>query len=66
MKRKHWMLMILGCGVPVIVLAAVFVFQIQLSSVLLFGLVLFCPLVHLFMLRDHLGHNHQEAGPRDE
>jgi hypothetical protein len=60
MKRQHLFLMILGCAVPIIVLTAVIVFQMQLSRFLLFGLVLLCPIAHLLMLRYHGGHPHQE------
>ena len=65
MKRKHWMLMAIGCGLPLLGLTAVFLFKLQLSSVLLFGLVLLCPLVHLLMLRSHGGHDHQKPGVHD-
>ncbi|MBE2199516.1 MAG: DUF2933 domain-containing protein [Anaerolinea sp.] len=61
MKRKHWFLMIVGCALPIIVLTAVFVWQLQFSSVLLWGIVLLCPLVHLLMMRDHLGHGHEDS-----
>lgn len=65
MKRQHLFLMILGCVAPIIVLTAVFVFQMQLSRFLLFGLVLLCPISHLLMLRYHGNHPHQEQGARD-
>jgi hypothetical protein len=65
MTRRHWLLMIVGCGLPVIGLTAVFLFKLQVSSVLLFGLVLLCPVVHLLMLRDHSGHDPQKPGVHD-
>jgi hypothetical protein len=34
-------------------------FQIQISTVLLFGLFLLCPALHLWMMRDHLTHPSQ-------
>ena len=66
MNRQHWILMIVGCVLPIILLTAVFVFQMQISRVLLFGLVLLCPLVHLLMMRDHGGHSHQNSGVNDD
>ncbi len=66
MKRKHWLWMILGCGLPLLGLTAVYLFNLQLSSVLLFGLVLLCPVLHLLMLRDHGGHMHTNPGVHDD
>ncbi|GJM42722.1 MAG: hypothetical protein DHS20C20_30040 [Ardenticatenaceae bacterium] len=65
MTRKHWLLMIAGCGLPVIGLTAVFLLKLQVSSVLLFGLVLLCPVVHLLMLGDHGGRDPQKPGVHD-
>ena len=65
MTRKHWLLMVIGCGLPLLGLTAVYLFKLQLSSVLLFGLVLLCPLIHLLMLRDRGGHDHQQPGVHD-
>ncbi|MFZ1399319.1 MAG: DUF2933 domain-containing protein [Candidatus Promineifilaceae bacterium] len=65
MTRKHWLLMVIGCGLPLLGFTAVYLFKLQLSSVLLFGLVLLCPLVHLLMPRDHGGHDHQKPGVHD-
>ena len=51
-----WWMMAL-CAVPMIGLVAVTVFQVPLSTLLLFGMVLVCPLMHVFMMRG-LGHEH--------
>ena len=55
--KNHTWLMVLGCLIPVAAITAVTVFQIPLDTVVLFGLVLLCPAVHLFMMRG-MGHSH--------
>ncbi|MFQ5419695.1 MAG: DUF2933 domain-containing protein [Anaerolineae bacterium] len=56
MNRKHLILMTIGCLLPLAALAAIFIFQVQVNTVLLFGLVLLCPAMHLLMMRDHMNH----------
>ncbi|HRQ41595.1 MAG TPA: DUF2933 domain-containing protein [Chloroflexota bacterium] len=56
MTRKHLILMMLGCLLPLAALAAIFIFQVEVSTGLLFGLVLLCPAMHLLMMRAHRGH----------
>lgn len=57
MTRKHLLLMAFGCIVPIVALAAIFLFQIQISIVLLLGLLLLCPAIHVWMMRGHIGHS---------
>jgi hypothetical protein len=56
MTRKHLILMALGCLLPITALAAIFLLEIQISTVLLFALFLLCPALHLFLMRDHNNH----------
>lgn len=56
MTRKHLILMTIGCALPVVGLAAIFLFQIPVGTVALVGLLLLCPALHLWMLRGHVGH----------
>jgi hypothetical protein len=52
------------CLLPLAAIAAVAVLQVPLSTVLLLGLFLLCPLMHLLTMRaggrgaDHAGHRH--------
>lgn len=63
MTRKQLLLMAIGCILPMIALAAIFLFQIQISTLLLLGLFLLCPALHLWMMRGHAG---KSAHPPDQ
>jgi ABC-type transport system involved in cytochrome bd biosynthesis fused ATPase/permease subunit len=62
MNKKN-VLMTLGmlacCLIPLVGLAAIFIFNIPVNTVLLVGMVLFCPLSHLLMMKFMPGHNHE-------
>ncbi|OGO49984.1 MAG: hypothetical protein A2Z30_00325 [Chloroflexi bacterium RBG_16_64_43] len=60
MNRKHAVMMLLCCLIPVGLLAAVVLLRIPLGSVLTFALVLACPLMMLLMMRT-MGHDHGGA-----
>ncbi len=63
MKRSHWVLMLLCCLVPLAGIAAIVLFRIPTSSVLFFGLVLLCPLLHLWMMGS-MRHDHAASSGR--
>ncbi len=56
MTRKHLFLMAIGCLLPLAVLGVFFIFDVQVSTIVLFGLFLLCPAAHLLMMRGYMGH----------
>ncbi len=66
MTKKHLLIMALCCLIPLIGFVAVSLFGIPLNSVLLTGMVLLCPILHLMMMlsmrgRTHDGRQHSPA-----
>lgn len=54
-KKTHWILICMGILIAAIV--AVKVFGISLNTVVYFGAILACPLLHIVMMRSG-GHKH--------
>lgn len=55
-KGKILMICLAVLGAAVI---AVTVFKVPLGNLLYFGIFLACPLMHIFMMKGHGGHDHE-------
>ena len=60
MNKKHVLIMLACCLIPLAALAAVFVFRVPVNSVFYVGLLLLCPALHLLMMKGMM--NHDRAG----
>ena len=59
MSKKHMLLMLACCLIPVAALIAISVFKIPVSAVIYGALLLACPLSHILMMK-FMGHDHQQ------
>jgi len=60
MHKKHILIMLACCLVPLVALGAIFLFKIPVGTAALAGLALLCPLSHLLMMK-FMDHEHEEA-----
>jgi len=60
MKKSHLWIMILCCLIPIIGLAAIYLFNVPVSNVIFYGLILLCPVSHLLMMK-YMGHDHSST-----
>jgi uncharacterized membrane protein len=59
MSKKHMLIMLACCLIPVAALIAIFVFKIAVSAVVYGVILLVCPLSHLLMMK-FMMHDHQQ------
>jgi hypothetical protein len=55
-RKRGASVMLACCLIPLVALAAIFVFKIPVTSVIFIGILLLCPALHLWMMRNMLGH----------
>ncbi len=67
MKKSHMLIMILCCLIPLVGLAAIYLFKLPLNTVLFGAMILLCPLSHIlmmkFMVHDHNPGSSQAGAP---
>ena len=66
MNKKHVLIMVACCLIPIVAFALISVFKVPVSGLITIGLILLCPISHLlmmkFMMPGHEGHK-EEAQP---
>lgn len=60
-KQNHWLMMIICCATPLLILIiAIYFFDLS-NKYLSWGILLLCPILHYFMMRDmHKKHTNTE------
>ncbi len=58
MQRKHLLIMLLCCLIPLVAVAAVLLFNVPFNTVLIGAMFLLCPLSHLLMMKFMMGDQH--------
>jgi ABC-type transport system involved in cytochrome bd biosynthesis fused ATPase/permease subunit len=59
MSKKHLLIMLACCLIPLVGLGIIFLFHIPTNKVVLFGMAMFCPLAHILMMK-FMGHGHEQ------
>ena len=59
LKLTKGKLMLICLAVFAVAIIAVTVFKVSIGNLFFFAVFLACPLMHIFMMRGHGGHNHK-------
>jgi len=54
MHKKHLLIMLACCLIPLAGVAAIWLFKLPVNNAVYFGLMLLCPMLHFVMMRDML------------
>jgi hypothetical protein len=65
MSKKHMLVMLACCLLPIGALAAIALFKIPVSTVVYGVIMLVCPLSHILMMKFMGGHDHQPQKTQD-
>ena len=58
--HNHMLLMLICCLVPLgIIYGGIYFFGWN-NSMLTWSILIICPLAHLFLMKDHMHHNHEQ------
>ncbi len=60
MNKKHLLIMLACCLIPLAGFAAISFFKVPANSVIYVGLLLLCPALHLLMMRGMMNHDHAD------
>ncbi len=58
-RHNHWLMMIICCAIPLIILFIVISFFDLNDSYWIWGIILLCPIIHYFMMKDM--HKHKKG-----
>ncbi|OGO11184.1 MAG: hypothetical protein A2032_05020 [Chloroflexi bacterium RBG_19FT_COMBO_49_13] len=61
MTKKHTLIMLACCLIPILAMAAIFLFKVPVSSVIWIGLILLCPLSHILMMKFMMQDKHDHS-----
>ena len=61
MTKKHMLIMLACCLIPILALGAIFLLNVPVSKVLWIGLILICPISHIVMMKFMMNGEHEHS-----